>query len=62
MASDKRKHPRFHHIDNVELASERDTFFATSVDLSKRGMQVVVKMPAAWDSIQSIAFQIPGIG
>jgi len=62
MAADKRKHPRFHHIDNVELASESDTFFAMSVDLSKSGMQVVVKMPATYDSIQSVAFQIPGSG
>src|SRR5271157_250438 len=62
MSADKRKHPRFHHADSVELWSGSDTFSGTSVNLSKSGMRVVVNMPATYDSVQSIAFQIPGSG
>jgi ubiquinone/menaquinone biosynthesis C-methylase UbiE/pimeloyl-ACP methyl ester carboxylesterase len=60
MASEQRKHPRFRHTDTVELLSGSETFSGTSVNLSRSGMQVVVKMAATYDSIQSIAFQIPG--
>ena len=60
MGSDKRKHTRVRHRDRVELMSGDDTFSGTSVNVSKSGMQVVVRMPASHDSIQSIAFQIPG--
>jgi ubiquinone/menaquinone biosynthesis C-methylase UbiE len=62
MSSDKRKHTRVRHRDMVELNSGSDTFSGTSVNLSKSGMQVVVRMPASHNSIQSIAFQIPGSG
>ena len=62
MESDKRKHTRVRHRDRVELISGDDTFSGTSVNVSKSGMQVVVRMPASHDSIQSIAFQIPGSG
>ena len=62
MRPDKRQHPRFHHAESVELSAGNDTFSGTSVNLSKSGMHVVVKMPATYDSVQSIAFQIPGSG
>ena len=60
MGSDKRKHTRVRHRDRVELVSGDDTFSGTSVNVSMSGMQVVVRLPASHDSIQSIAFQIPG--
>ena len=59
MVSEKRKHPRFRHSDTVELASGSETIPGTSVDFSRSGMRVIVKMAATYDSIQSIAFQIP---
>ncbi|MGA2379192.1 MAG: PilZ domain-containing protein [Spirochaetia bacterium] len=62
MASDKRKYTRVHHRDTVELISGTDTFSGTSVNVSKSGMRVVVKLPASHDSIRSIAFHIPGSG
>ena len=58
MVSEKRKHPRFRHSDTVELASGSETIPGTSVDFSRSGMRVIVKMAATYDSIQSIAFQI----
>jgi ubiquinone/menaquinone biosynthesis C-methylase UbiE len=60
MAVDKRKHARVHHRDTVELTSGDHTFSGTSVNVSLSGMQVVVKMPSSYDSVKSIAFQIPG--
>ena len=60
MAVDKRKHARVHHHDTVELTSGNQTFSGTSVNVSLSGMQIVVKMPSSYDSVKSIAFQIPG--
>ncbi|MFI5367720.1 MAG: PilZ domain-containing protein [Spirochaetia bacterium] len=62
MATDKRKHARVRHRDTVELTSGPYTFSGTSVNVSTGGMQVVVRLPASYDSIRSIAFQIPGSG
>jgi len=62
MATDKRKHTRVRHTDTVELTSGAYTFSGTSVNVSTSGMQVVVRLPASYDSIRSIAFQIPGSG
>ena len=60
MPPDKRKHTRVRHRAAVELTSENSTFSGTSVNLSMSGMQVVVRLPASYDSIRSITFQIPG--
>ena len=59
MAVDKRKHARVHHHDTVELTSGNQTFSGTSVNVSLSGMQIVVKMPSSYDSVKSIAFEIP---
>ncbi len=60
MASNKRKHTRVDHRAAVELTSESSIFPGTSVNVSVSGMQVVVGLPASYDSIQRIAFHIPG--
>ena len=59
LGSEQRKHPRFRHIETAELASGSHTFSGTSLNVSRGGMRVVVKMPPTHDSVQTIAFSNP---
>lgn len=62
MKPEKRKKIRIRHTGIVEIATEAGTISGASVDISRTGIQVVVRVPASYDSIHSIAFTIPASG
>jgi ubiquinone/menaquinone biosynthesis C-methylase UbiE/pimeloyl-ACP methyl ester carboxylesterase len=59
MRLEKRRDIRFHHKNTVELATATGSIKGLAVNISRRGIQVVVRMPESYDSISSITFTIP---
>ncbi len=56
---DKRKHIRISYNNRIDFVTEGHTFEGKCMDLSRSGMQVVVKIPESYLNIKSISFHLP---
>jgi ubiquinone/menaquinone biosynthesis C-methylase UbiE len=59
---EKRKDIRIHHRDTVDLSTAAGPVKGLSVNISRSGIQVVVRMPESYDTVRSITFTIPSSG
>lgn len=57
--SDRRKHIRVEHRDQVEIIAANGKIAATGIDLSRSGMSIVVNIPESFDDVRRITFTLP---
>jgi ubiquinone/menaquinone biosynthesis C-methylase UbiE len=62
MSPEKRKDTRIRHRETVVLATAAGSVEGTSVNISRTGMQVIVRVPESFDSIRSTTFTVPASG
>ena len=60
--SDRRKHVRVEHDVQVEISGGTGVIPGRSVDLSRTGMSIVVRIPESFSDVQSITFRLPRSG
>jgi SAM-dependent methyltransferase/dienelactone hydrolase len=62
MSVEKRKDARIRHRETVVLTTGAGAVEGTSVNISRTGMQVVVRVPESFDSVRSTTFTVPSSG
>lgn len=55
----KRKNIRVVHDDRVQCISDGQIFTGTSINISKTGMQLMIKLPRTYREVSSITFTLP---
>ena len=57
--NEQRRHVRVRHSGSVTIFAEGRTFSGRLVNISRKGMQVVVHMPESYREIRSLTFHLP---
>jgi ubiquinone/menaquinone biosynthesis C-methylase UbiE len=56
---EKRKHARVSHSGTVEFVTDERRFEGRSVNVSRSGMQVEVRLPDSFESVRRVTFTLP---
>src|SRR6056297_730155 len=56
---EKRKHARVSHSGTVEFITDERRFQGRSVNVSRSGMQVEVRLPDSFESVRRVTFTLP---
>ena len=58
-SAEKRKHARVSHTGTVEFITDGRRFSGRSVNVSRSGMQVEVRLPDSFESVRRVTFTLP---